>query len=645
MSKKSTSHSKPVILIIDDEPSFFEGFINLFAQKYEFITATSESEAREKIAIEKFDLILLDLVLDIGKDEEPGINLLKEIRKEDLLIPIIIPSKVGLQILVEAMQLGADDFEEKQHWDASKFSRTLDKHLNQYFKHIQNTSPDSKATLEERLETWKSLRERYFRLGATAHANEAEQNIQSLEYEANLLATVKLTRMTCSPAFFFGDLEWRLNLKVNVLLGKNGFGKTLLLRLLVFLTQPKEEEEFNQLIEKDGNLKTSLALEAQRGQGKEAVSKTSHKSKTSTDSPSKYRFAGEAFGKVPMLAIGEIRYLPRLDNLHISPAFAENAYHQLKNEGAFQFLRRQPEAERFVGLMSILGFKYSSSDILKEERFDKIPVFKLVEDVMFQMTGVGFKFHEVEVIESSNYRFWVKVEDYYSEPVLFQNLSMGMNSIFYIFTLTYLHLEALHLERKKHFGDAYERQIPHEHSIVIIDEIDAHLHPDRQQKIIWLLRRTFPNVQFIVTAHSPLIVSGCLAGEVAILRLRERDAFYIEKYDGHFIGWKVSGLLSRIFGIQERDETFFYYETMASEKAEMQGKINRLEKKMKEGTFSPEEAGELRQLYQDLGYVHVVEKIMETEGDNQQLAAENKRLKSQVRQLQKKLENEKTAGK
>lgn len=43
--------------------------------------------------------------------------------------------------------------------------------------------------------------------------------------------------------------------------------------------------------------------------------------------------------------------------------------------------------------------------------------------------------------------------------------------------------------------------------IVLIDEVDLHLHPSWQQSIIEKLQHTFPNVQFIITTHSPQVVS------------------------------------------------------------------------------------------------------------------------------------------
>ncbi|HHA1349036.1 TPA: AAA family ATPase [Enterobacter ludwigii] len=52
---------------------------------------------------------------------------------------------------------------------------------------------------------------------------------------------------------------------------------------------------------------------------------------------------------------------------------------------------------------------------------------------------------------------------------------------------------------------------------VLIDEIDAHLHPSWQTKIKKVLEKTFPKLQFIVTTHSPHVISSGDENEVLIL--------------------------------------------------------------------------------------------------------------------------------
>lgn len=49
----------------------------------------------------------------------------------------------------------------------------------------------------------------------------------------------------------------------------------------------------------------------------------------------------------------------------------------------------------------------------------------------------------------------------------------------------------------------------HGNGVVLIDEVDMHLHPQWARSIIERLSRTFPNCQFVLTTHSPLVISDC----------------------------------------------------------------------------------------------------------------------------------------
>lgn len=50
--------------------------------------------------------------------------------------------------------------------------------------------------------------------------------------------------------------------------------------------------------------------------------------------------------------------------------------------------------------------------------------------------------------------------------------------------------------------------------IVLIDEVDLHLHPAWQKKIIGDLRKAFPKMQFIVTTHAPLVIGSLTEGKI-----------------------------------------------------------------------------------------------------------------------------------
>jgi hypothetical protein len=63
-------------------------------------------------------------------------------------------------------------------------------------------------------------------------------------------------------------------------------------------------------------------------------------------------------------------------------------------------------------------------------------------------------------------------------------------------------------------GQAGSRSVETATGVAMIDELDLHLHPEWQQQIRGSLLEIFPNVQFIVTSHSPQIVASCEEGEV-----------------------------------------------------------------------------------------------------------------------------------
>ena len=60
--------------------------------------------------------------------------------------------------------------------------------------------------------------------------------------------------------------------------------------------------------------------------------------------------------------------------------------------------------------------------------------------------------------------------------------------------------------------------------IVLIDEIDLHLHPSLQQKIIPNLQKTFENLQWIITTHSPHVLSTVDKESIRIIQFNKETA-------------------------------------------------------------------------------------------------------------------------
>ncbi|MEZ9540465.1 AAA family ATPase [Vibrio sp. 10N.286.48.C11] len=66
--------------------------------------------------------------------------------------------------------------------------------------------------------------------------------------------------------------------------------------------------------------------------------------------------------------------------------------------------------------------------------------------------------------------------------------------------------------------------------IVLIDEVDMHLHPQWQRTILESLKRAFPKIQFIVTTHSPLVISDSKGIHVSLLNNPEKATPVPELY-------------------------------------------------------------------------------------------------------------------
>lgn len=81
--------------------------------------------------------------------------------------------------------------------------------------------------------------------------------------------------------------------------------------------------------------------------------------------------------------------------------------------------------------------------------------------------------------------------------------------------------------------------------VVLIDEIDLHMHPSWQRKVMGVLKKTFPNIQFIVTTHSPQVLGELDDDYNLFVLYREGKSIKCKKYES-FIGWDANVLLEEV---------------------------------------------------------------------------------------------------
>jgi predicted ATP-binding protein involved in virulence len=90
-----------------------------------------------------------------------------------------------------------------------------------------------------------------------------------------------------------------------------------------------------------------------------------------------------------------------------------------------------------------------------------------------------------------------------------------------------------------------------EAAIVLVDEIDLHLHPKWQRSLMAYLSERFPNTQFIVTAHSPIFVQAAADANIVVLRRSEEKGHVVIDNSPQAIrGWRLDQILtSDLFGL------------------------------------------------------------------------------------------------
>jgi hypothetical protein len=97
-----------------------------------------------------------------------------------------------------------------------------------------------------------------------------------------------------------------------------------------------------------------------------------------------------------------------------------------------------------------------------------------------------------------------------------------------------------------------------EPAIVLVDELDLHLHPEWQRQIIQFLTKQFPRTQFIVTSHSPLVVQSADQINLVLLEKVGDQVTIRQPQMTTYKGWTVEEILDELMGLAERTQSEEY---------------------------------------------------------------------------------------
>ena len=87
--------------------------------------------------------------------------------------------------------------------------------------------------------------------------------------------------------------------------------------------------------------------------------------------------------------------------------------------------------------------------------------------------------------------------------------------------------------------------------VLIVDEIDAHLHPSWQRRIIPALTSNFPNLQIFCSTHSPLMLAGLEEGQVQLLNRDAEGRVTVSRNRWDMAGWSAEEILRSVLGLTD----------------------------------------------------------------------------------------------
>jgi tetratricopeptide (TPR) repeat protein len=587
----------------DEAISVFKRYLELDPRNQEVVETLGDlfrSQGREAEAVQYFEglnqtqsentAVLIELgrlLFDLGKTNQSRVYLEAALDAD--------PDNVWALAL-----LGESHFQEKNFGEA----------LN-LFEHAL-------AVDTERPDIWEKLGRLYVELNEYDKALDAFKQAERLEidtnFQYNLSNPILLSSIELKGISFFDDFVWHCRPNVNVLLGRNGYGKSYFLRFILSLLQKEHKISFNFFGESQNDALVKIKLKRTNGKEEQITRRLT---------------AFDSIGKIPILAIPDVRFMDRSSD---TVSLYGDDKSDLAANGAYHFMFNKPYEgliQNFLYELCITYIDRSRDYENAREAFEKIPIFNMLEEVFQELTGSQFAFDSVESIGNARFQMTVVTEGNEQNPLPIQKSSQGTLSVLAIFGLIFNYLRTIYPEVKAD-------RLLDQSAIVVIDEIDAHLHPVWQKKIVFLLRKKFPNIQFFFTAHSPLVVGGCRKGEVCVLRKSQSGKeLNLKQLNNDFIGWDTSRLYEEVFRIEEMDETYLEYKGKLASLESMRSKVQEMEKR-DPNDMSREERTQFTQMVQQVQELSSFDQGRE-EADVQakieELEMQNRRLKYELDQL------------
>jgi predicted ATPase len=241
----------------------------------------------------------------------------------------------------------------------------------------------------------------------------------------------------------------------------------------------------------------------------------------------KDRFLTSAYGPSPLL-----KYLPQINFSARIEHFKENA---LSFEATIQNEKIQSWLVNLVSKQAIA--KGQGKDLTKyskyQERFE----------------------NALTLICGQEINFTVDIEPAWAQPILlmygkrlnFSQLPDGLRS-----TVGWLADFLMRMDAYDQWVAKESERIDETGRMLLLDEIDTHLHPQWQRRILPSIKQALPEVQVFATTHSPFVIASCSGARIHVLEVDDNGVARNRPAIDAPVGESILATIKDIFGVSSR---------------------------------------------------------------------------------------------
>jgi len=191
---------------------------------------------------------------------------------------------------------------------------------------------------------------------------------------------------------------------------------------------------------------------------------------------------------------------------------------------------KSEETQRQITLFDPLA-RIASAEALLQTHTSESAFTRLLQQILTAVFGQDIGIN----LQAGDLRFSIE-----NEPVAAVDLPDGFrSSVAWLADLC----EAWCRKFPQHAASATPADIQ---AVVLLDEIDLHLHPSLQRRLVPALRQALPGVQWIVTTHAPLVLSSFDRHEIIALDRSEPSG--VRQLDRQILGWTADDVITWLMG-------------------------------------------------------------------------------------------------